>query len=118
MQPLREEIEAAIEEQGWSKASIANMTKLDSFVKETLRLSSMRACTYLIRSLSIPSIMRSAVSITRKTMKDFTFSDGTTISAGNLVTVAAPCIHTDPVRMYHRYPDLGSRVYAHTGQLR
>ena len=56
--------------------------------------------------------------MTRKTMKDFTFSDGTTISAGNLVTVAAPCIHTDPVKMYHRYPNFRSRVYAHTGQLR
>jgi len=77
--PLREEIEAVIEEQGWSKASIANMTKLDSFVKESMRLAPVSAFT-----------------LTRKTKKDFTFSDGTTIPAGNLVSVAAPCIHTDP----------------------
>ena len=48
VQPLREEIEAVIQEQGWSKASVANMTKLDSFVKETMRLSPIAACTYLI----------------------------------------------------------------------
>ena len=56
--------------------------------------------------------------MTRKTMKDFTFSDGTTIPAGNLVSVAAPCIHTDSVKRHHRYPNLGSRIYARTGQLR
>jgi cytochrome P450 len=48
VQPLREEIEAVIQEQGWSKASVAKMTKLDSFVKETMRLSPIAACTYLI----------------------------------------------------------------------
>ncbi|KAF8733251.1 hypothetical protein AX14_003987 [Amanita brunnescens Koide BX004] len=79
VQPLREEIEAVIQEQGWSKASVAMMTKLDSFVKETMRLSPL-----------------GAFPITRKTIKDFTFSDGTTIPAGNLISVAVPCIHTDP----------------------
>ena len=48
VQPLREEIEAVIQEQGWSKASVAMMTKLDSFVKETMRLSPLGACTHLI----------------------------------------------------------------------
>ena len=45
MQPLRDEIEAVIQEHGWSKASVAKMTKLDSFVKETMRLSPAAACT-------------------------------------------------------------------------
>jgi hypothetical protein len=48
VQPLREEIETVIQEQGWSKASISEMTKLDSFVKEMMRLSQLVACTYLI----------------------------------------------------------------------
>jgi hypothetical protein len=48
VQPLREEIETVTDEQGWSKASISKMTKLDSFVKETMRLSQITACTYLI----------------------------------------------------------------------
>jgi hypothetical protein len=48
VQPLREEIETVIQEQGWSKASVSEMTKLDSFVKETMRLSQLAECTYLI----------------------------------------------------------------------
>jgi hypothetical protein len=68
VQPLREEIEAVIQEQGWSKTSVAKMTKL--VFPSTLR------------------IMESTVLMTRKTMKDFTFSDGTTIPAGNLLSVA------------------------------
>ena len=49
VQPLREEIETVIQEQGWSKASVAEMTKLDSFVKETMRVSQIAECTYLIQ---------------------------------------------------------------------
>ena len=48
VEPLREEIETVIQEQGWSKASVSKMTKLDSFVKETMRLSQITECTYLI----------------------------------------------------------------------
>ncbi|KAF8718996.1 hypothetical protein AX14_011577 [Amanita brunnescens Koide BX004] len=45
VQPLREEIESVLQEHGWSKASVAKMTKLDSFVNETMRLSPIAACT-------------------------------------------------------------------------
>jgi cytochrome P450 len=118
VQPLREEIEAVIQEQGWSKASITKMTKLDSFVKETMRLSPISACTYLICHHYICSKNNSAASMRRKVLKDFTFSDGTTIPAGNILSVAASCIHTDPVKILHRYPRLGSRTCTSTGQLR
>ncbi|KAF8324738.1 cytochrome P450 [Amanita rubescens] len=73
--PLREEIEAIVEKEG----SVAKMTKLDGFVKETMRLASSAACI-----------------MTRKIMKDFTFTDGTTIPAGNFISVPAACINTDP----------------------
>ena len=117
VQPLREEIEAVIQEQGWSKASITKMTKLDSFVKETMRLSPVSACTHLICHHYICSKNNSADSMRRKVMEDFTFSDGTTIPAGNVLSVAT-CMHTDPVMSFHRYPHLGSPTYACTGQLR
>ena len=48
--------------------------------------------------------------MTRKTMKDFTFSDGMTIPAGNLLSVAIPCIHMDPVKILLHYPNFGSCV--------
>ena len=116
VQPLREEIEAVIQEQGWSKASVTKMTKLDSFVKETMRLSPTTACTYLICHHFICTKNTSADSMRRRTTKDFTFSDGTTIPAGNFLSVAIPCIHTDPVKMFRRYPNF--HAYTHTGQLR
>ena len=51
--------------------------------------------------------------MTRKAMKDFTFSDGMTIPAGNLLSVAMTCIHTDPVKVHLHYPNFGSCVYAY-----
>jgi len=48
LQPLRQEIEAVIKEEGWSKAAVAKMTKLDSFIKETMRVASIGACTYRV----------------------------------------------------------------------
>ena len=38
IQPLREEVEVIVNEQGWTKASLFNMRKLDSFLREALRL--------------------------------------------------------------------------------
>jgi hypothetical protein len=40
IQPLREEVESIVEEQGWTKASIFKMRKLDSFLREALRFNS------------------------------------------------------------------------------
>ncbi|KAF8736329.1 hypothetical protein AX14_000503 [Amanita brunnescens Koide BX004] len=79
VQPMREEVEAVIQEDGWTQAAIDKLSKVDSFVKESLRLS-------VIDSFSL----------TRQVMKDFTFSDGTTVPAGNLVSVPMLQIHLDP----------------------
>lgn len=37
VQPLREEIEEAIERYGWTKDAFNSMRKLDSFIKESAR---------------------------------------------------------------------------------
>lgn len=37
IQPIREEVEAVIAEEGWSKVAMTKMHKLDSFLKESLR---------------------------------------------------------------------------------
>ncbi|KIL61336.1 hypothetical protein M378DRAFT_166987 [Amanita muscaria Koide BX008] len=81
VQPMRDEVEVMIQEEGWSKSAIGKMRKLDSFIKESLRLSNFFFFT-----------------MQRKVMKDFTFSNGVTIPAGN--TIAAPIItHVDPVHI-------------------
>ncbi|KAM6493874.1 Cytochrome P450 [Amanita muscaria] len=80
VQPMRDEVEVMIQEEGWSKSAIGKMRKLDSFIKESLRLSNF------------------FFTMQRKVMKDFTFSNGVTTPAGN--TIAAPIItHVDPVRI-------------------
>ncbi|KAF8627694.1 hypothetical protein AX15_004292 [Amanita polypyramis BW_CC] len=79
VQPLREEIEGITKAEGWSKASVGKFKKLDSFIRESTRMSSLGTFGML-----------------RKVMKDFTFSDGTTVPAGNILCVAIACIHTDP----------------------
>ncbi|KIL66539.1 hypothetical protein M378DRAFT_160521 [Amanita muscaria Koide BX008] len=70
VQPMRDEVEAMIREEGWSKTAIGKMKKLDSFIKESLRFSG-----FLLTSMR------------RKVMKDFTFSNGMTIPAGNTIAV-------------------------------
>ncbi|KAF8335539.1 cytochrome P450 [Amanita rubescens] len=79
VQPMREEVEAALQEGGWTHASIGKLSKVDSFVKESLRSSVI-----------------DAYSLKRQVKKDYTFSDGTTIPAGNLVSVPMLPIHLDP----------------------
>ncbi|KIL65456.1 hypothetical protein M378DRAFT_162080 [Amanita muscaria Koide BX008] len=78
IQPLRDEVEAVIKEEGWSKGSIRKLWKVDSFVKECLRVSNL-----------------SPVTMIRKVMKDFTFSDGMTVPAGSMIAVPFDPVHTD-----------------------
>jgi cytochrome P450 len=78
IQPLREEVEAVIGKDGWSRASLGNMHKVDSFLKETQRYGGL-----------------GVISMTRKALKDFTFSDGTVIPKNTFVCAASFPIHHD-----------------------
>ncbi|KAF6750322.1 cytochrome P450 [Ephemerocybe angulata] len=77
--PLRAEIEEAIASHGWSKDAMNRMRKLDSFMKESSRLSGF-----------------SGISMRRKVMKDFVFTNGTVVPAGVTVAVASGEIQIDP----------------------
>ncbi|TFK66494.1 cytochrome P450 [Pluteus cervinus] len=77
-EPMRQEIISIIQDEGWSKSSIGKMHKVDSFVHESQRLS--------------PPNM---IALLRRAVKDYTFSDGTTIPAGQYVCATAHMIHTD-----------------------
>ena len=46
-QPLRDEIEPIIAKEGWTKAGMGKMHKLDSLLKESQRLSGINICTCL-----------------------------------------------------------------------
>ncbi|CCL98543.1 uncharacterized protein FIBRA_00543 [Fibroporia radiculosa] len=72
IQPLREEIDAVLKTEGWTKVGIGKMWKLDSFMRESQRLNGISG-----------------------TLKDVTLSDGTLIPAGTLCGAAAAGTHHD-----------------------
>ncbi|KAF8494612.1 cytochrome P450 [Russula emetica] len=77
LKPLREEVDAVIKEQGWTKAGMDKMYKIDSFLRETLRLS----------FVTLPS--------NRLALRPFTFSNGVTVPAGTIISIPASSTHTD-----------------------
>ncbi len=46
MKILREEVDGVFAQEGWSKAALGKMRKLDSFLKEVLRLNPPGICEY------------------------------------------------------------------------
>ncbi|KAJ7744396.1 cytochrome P450 [Mycena metata] len=78
--PMREEVESVVKKQGWSKAALNSMVKVDSFLRESQRLHSGRAVT-----------------MNRKVVakEGFRFSDGTILPYGALVYVASRATHYD-----------------------
>ncbi|EIW87324.1 cytochrome P450 [Coniophora puteana RWD-64-598 SS2] len=78
IKPLREEVETVVAAEGWTKNALAKMRKIDSFLKEEQR-------RYGIGVLSMG----------RKAMQDFTFSDGTFIPKGANVSIASVVAHYD-----------------------
>ncbi|KAJ3543507.1 hypothetical protein NM688_g5847 [Phlebia brevispora] len=77
--PLREEIDTVLQEEGWTKAAMSNMRKLDSFMMESQRYNGVNG-----------------ISVIRKALKDLTFSDGTFIPADTILAAAATPTHMDP----------------------
>jgi Cytochrome P450 len=54
IQPLREEVEENLTEKGWTKAAMDKMWKVDSFLKESMRLHGFQLCAchcYIVRHL-------------------------------------------------------------------
>ncbi|KAF8631768.1 hypothetical protein AX15_002204 [Amanita polypyramis BW_CC] len=84
VEPLREETETVVSEQGWTRSSMGELRKLDSFLKECQRLNGL-----------------AAASTYRKVLKSFTFWDGTVIPPGIILAVAAHSTHLDD----EIYPD-------------
>lgn len=101
VQCLREEAEAIIDTDGWTKEAIAKMRYIDSFLKETQRFEGI-----------------SAVLTIRKAVRDVTLSDGTLIPEGTHVSIPTYAIHHDrnvyenpetfdPLRFVHLQDKLG-----------
>lgn len=78
LQPLREEMEPILKEEGWTKNAMSKMWKLDSFLRESQRYNGI-----------------GLTSLGRKAMKDVTLHDGTFIPRGSFVVAAADATHHD-----------------------
>ncbi|KAK7682140.1 hypothetical protein QCA50_014726 [Cerrena zonata] len=76
--PMREEVERVVQEEGWNKNALQKMLKLDSFLKESQRFDGL-----------------GSLSMTRLTLQDFTFSDGTFVPKGELISAAMHPMHHD-----------------------
>ena len=99
--PLREEIASVVGESGWSKRSIDRLDKLDSFIRETQRMSPLSAGE-AIPPLYTPGVRThhrpcTLVSIQRLAVDDFTFSNGVHIPKGTLIHCPVSAIEADPI---------------------
>ncbi|KIK94711.1 hypothetical protein PAXRUDRAFT_429265 [Paxillus rubicundulus Ve08.2h10] len=95
MQPLREEVESIVEKYGWSKGALAKMRRVDSFLKETQRMEGIGCGDFAPYSYAGNFSLTLPVSLSRKAMKDFSFSDGTVLPKGTMVATASQTIHLD-----------------------
>ena len=101
MKPLREEVEEIIQREGWTKEAIDQMSKLDSFIKESQRLHPLsigKPISYIAYSQKFTAIL---VAMPRKVVKDHTFIDGTKVPCGATVAVATENAHLND----NVYPD-------------
>ncbi|KAI9509456.1 cytochrome P450 [Russula earlei] len=78
IEPLRQEVEAVVAEEGWTKAGMDKMTKVDSFIRETQRMDGLEI-----------------LGVSRVALRPFTFSNGVTIPAGTFVSLPFRSVHTD-----------------------
>ncbi|KAF8197730.1 cytochrome P450 [Mycena galopus ATCC 62051] len=78
--PMREEAERVIKEEGWTKAALNSMVKIDSFLRESQRLNS-----------GGPLVMQRRV----MSKNGFRFSDGTLLPYGAFLSVASRPVHFD-----------------------
>ena len=93
------EIEEIVAREGWKKASVIKMRKLDSFLKESIRMHPLGQGQF-----PIPQPPLTIVGTTRLAIKTYTFSDGTTIPKGTLLAAPLPPIQSDET--IYSNPDL------------
>lgn len=103
---MRKEAQNVIESEGWSKTAIAKLYKIDSFVHESIRYSSLSGSKCEIQNFSyecIGQLTASLVSMMRKVCdpNGFKFSNGIRLPYGSSVSAISDAMHHDATF----YPD-------------
>lgn len=83
------------EENGWTKDSMTMLVKMESFLRESQRVSGTSLCGSILNISPAKELIPSVVPIFRKAMEDITFSDGTTVPSGTHLVVASMPMHLD-----------------------
>ena len=97
MQPLRDEVASVTHAEGWTKAAMGKCWKLDSFLRESLRHNPTNPCTFYMRRFAILllTMPNTTVTVRRKALKSFSFSDGTYIPKGTVIVTPPYATHFD-----------------------
>lgn len=98
LEPLREEVETVVASDGWTKAGLNKMWKVDSFLKESHRWNGLTfsGSPYLSAvGARLLTWRVGPVSVFRKAMIDVTLRDGTKIPRGTYLAASAVSIHHD-----------------------
>ena len=87
-------MEEVVRSEGWTKAGLDQMHKIDSFIKESQRLNPLwtRKFETLLSFVDFATNFL-LVLLSRVAVDDFTFSDGTTIPRGTFVSVSTDNAH-------------------------
>lgn len=94
IRPLREEALRATQEDGYTSHAIFRLRKLDSFVKETMRLHGVTSGAFAsLWPLSLLIILTATIS--RVVLRDYTLLDGTFLPAGTYLMCNTGSIHHD-----------------------
>ena len=97
IEPLRHEVETVVAEEGWTKAAMDKMYKIDSFVRECMRTRNAGICPLIppAKPLLLILYFLFPVKVSRLALRPFTFSNGVTVPAGTLIAAPSDSIHND-----------------------
>ena len=87
-------METIVEKEGWTKVALAGMNKVDSFLKESQRVAGSDFGVTLFHVVRM-TLMTLSVQLMRKSMKDYTFADGTFLPKGTMVGIGVNVVHFD-----------------------
>lgn len=92
---LREEVQAAIDVDGWTRTAVNKMHKLDSFLRESQRFNAATTGVCLICPLLFMSRSKNKVSMFRTIRQSMTLSDGSYLPKGTTVVTPIMPTHFD-----------------------